>query len=69
VKNDKSISVSTGLYQKLEKRAGATGFKSVAEYVTFILEQVVEEEAAETGFTTEEEAEVKKRLKALGYIE
>jgi hypothetical protein len=30
---------------------------------------VVEEEAAEAGFTTEEEAEVKKRLKALGYIE
>jgi len=45
-------------------RAKFTGFKLVDEYVTYVLEQVIEEEVPEGGFTTEEEAEVKKRSKA-----
>ena len=48
----------------------AAGFGSVDDYVTFILKEVlageVEEEEALSG---EDEEEVKKRSKALGYLD
>ena len=54
---------------KTISRLSSTSFNSVDEYVTFILEQVIKEEEPEAGFTKEEEAEVRKRLRALGYID
>jgi hypothetical protein len=42
----------------------------VEEYVLFILEEVLkDEEEEEQAYTEADEAEVKKRLKALGYMD
>lgn len=67
----KVVSLSAELYGRIEERVQATGFGSVNEYVTFVLEEVLHEEGAEEGtaFSKEEEEEVKKRLRALGYLD
>ena len=70
-KESKAVSLSTELYGRIEERARDTGFGSADEYVTFVLEEVLKEEGEETevAFTKEEEEEVKKRLRALGYLD
>ena len=67
----KAVSLSAELYGRIEGRARDTGFGSVDEYVTFVLEEVLREEGEETeiAFSKEEEEEVKKRLRALGYLD
>jgi len=66
----KSVYLSSELYSKIEERVNETGFSSVDEYVTFVLEEVLKEEGEEeTVFSKEEEEEVKKRLRALGYLD
>jgi len=63
-----SISLSKSLYKKIkEKIEGSGTFNSVEDYVEFVLEELLKEEE-ETPFTPEEEEEIKKRLRALGYI-
>ena len=68
----KAIFLPAGLYRKIEERVNATEFNSVEEYVTFVLEEVLkdeEEKEEEKTFSKEEEEEVKKRLRALGYLD
>jgi Arc/MetJ-type ribon-helix-helix transcriptional regulator len=67
----KAVLLSTELYGRIEERVKATGFGSVDEYITFVLEEVLKEEGEEEerAFSKEEEEEVKKRLRALGYLE
>ena len=67
----KAVSLSAELYGRIEERVRDTGFGSVDEYVTFVLEEVLKEEGEETevAFSKEEEEEVKKRLRALGYLD
>ena len=43
-------------------------FNSVEEYIEFVLTELLKEEEEEI-YTPEEEEEIKKRLRALGYIE
>lgn len=65
-----SLSIPTPLFKKVEERIRGTGFASVSDYVTYVLEEVVaEEEEAEEPFTKEDEERVKARLRALGYID
>lgn len=66
---NKAVFLSADLYSRIEQRVRDTGFDSVEEYVTFVLEEVLKEEDEETVFSKEEEEEVKKRLKDLGYLE
>ena len=61
------VSLPTELYGKVKERVRDTEFASVDEYVTFVLEEVLKEE--EKVLSDEEEEEVKKRLKALGYLD
>ena len=70
-KEGKAVLLSAELYRRIEERVKTTGFGSVDEYVTFIMEEVLKEEGEEEerAFSREEEEEVKKRLKALGYLE
>ncbi len=63
----KAVSLPAELYRKIEERIGTTEFSSVDEYVMFVLEEVLKEE--EPAFSGREEEEVKKRLKALGYLD
>jgi len=68
-----SVHVSKDLYDKVKRRVEQSGgeFKSVEEYVEFILRKVVKEENEEgekQTFTREEEKVIMKRLKSLGYL-
>ncbi len=64
----KAVFMPAELYSKIEERVKATDFSSVDEYVEFVLEEVIKEKEWESAFTEEEEKEVKKRLKDLGYL-
>jgi len=66
---DRTLLLPAELYEKIEQRAKATGFGSAHEYVVFILEEVLKEGVEEEALTEEQEEEVKKRLRALGYLE
>jgi Arc/MetJ-type ribon-helix-helix transcriptional regulator len=65
----KTISLPGELYGKIEQRIAGTEFSSVDEYVNFVLEEVLKEEESETSFSKEDEEEVKRRLKGLGYLD
>ena len=62
----KAVSLPAELYSRIEERAKATGFSSTDDYIAFVLEEVVKEEG-EAAVSQEEEAELKRRLRALGY--
>ena len=66
------IKIPKEIYEKIEERIKDTEFKSVSEYVTYVLREVLaslEEEEAEEVFSEEEEEKVKERLRALGYLD
>ena len=65
----KTVSLPAELYGKIEQRIVGTEFDSVDEYVNFVLAEVFKEEEAETSFSKEDEEEVKRRLKSLGYLD
>ena len=67
-----AIHVPKDLYEEIKRRVQEVGgeFKSVDDYVEFILKEVIKEDEEEekTTYTKEEEEEIKKRLKSLGYL-
>lgn len=64
------VSLPISLIGKIKERLDGNEFKSVSEYVTYVLKEVLsEEEKDEPTFTEEEEKKVKERLKALGYLD
>jgi Arc/MetJ-type ribon-helix-helix transcriptional regulator len=67
----KAVFLPAVLYGRIEERVRATEFNSVEEYITFVLEEILKEEESEEEptFSAVEEEEVKKRLRALGYLE
>ena len=62
----KAVSLPAELYSRIEERAKSTGFNSIDDYVVFILEEVIKDEG-EVVISKEDEEEVKRRLRALGY--
>ncbi len=67
---DKAVHLPAELYDRVKERAEATDFGSIEEYVTFVLQEVLkEEEPEEIALDREQEKEVKKRLRALGYVD
>jgi len=69
-----SIAIAKELYDKVLNRVNLSNgeFKTVEEYITFLLTEVVndaEQQSTEgNAYTAEEEEEIKGRLKNLGYI-
>ena len=67
-----SVSIPLTLQKRLEKLiAKKTGFKSVSDYVTYVLREVVamhEMKEVPEPFTSTDLAEIKERLRALGYL-
>jgi hypothetical protein len=63
------IYISKKLYNEIKKRVEESqdAFKSVEEYIEFVLNEVVKEEE-ELSYSLEEEEEIKRRLKSLGYL-
>lgn len=67
-----NVKIPKELINKIDARVKETGFESVDEYVTFVLEEVikeVEEDEPEDVFSEEDEKKVKERLRALGYLD
>ncbi len=66
-----TVSIPMPLAEKVKKRIEDTGFTSVSDYVTFVLREILsgEEENEKEPFTKEDEAKVRDRLRALGYLE
>jgi effector-binding domain-containing protein len=62
----KAVSLPAELYSRIEERAKSTGFDSIDDYVAFVLEEVIKEEG-EADISKEDEVEVKRRLRSLGY--
>ena len=73
----KPVFLPAELYKRVEERVRISDFESVDEYVAFVLEEVLkavseeegEAEEEEVSLSEEEEEEVKRRLRALGYLE
>ncbi|RUM35166.1 MAG: CopG family transcriptional regulator [Archaeoglobus sp.] len=65
------VEIPDEIYRKIEERVKETEFKSVDEYVAYILREVLEslEEEEDQVFSEEEEEKVRERLRALGYID
>ena len=62
----KAVSLPAELYSRIEERAKSTGFNSIDDYIVFILEEVIKDEG-EVAISKEDEEEVKRRLRTLGY--
>lgn len=68
----KEIKIPVTILDKIEQRIKDTEFKSVEEYIIFVLEEVVKDEEEgqeEYAFSEEDEEKVKNRLRALGYLD
>ncbi len=64
------VSIPTSLYKKIEGMVKGSKITSVSSYVAKVLrESLSKEEATQEALTKEDEEKVKKRLKALGYID
>lgn len=65
------VKIPKETYEKIRERIKDTEFKSVDEYVTYVLQEVLAslEEEEENVFSKEEEEKVKERLRALGYLD
>ncbi len=66
-----AVNLPAELYRQVKDRAAATNFESVDEYVIFVLSEVLkeEDESEKLAVDSEQEKEIKKRLKALGYLD
>ena len=64
-----TIQLSRNLYEKAEKFIKDSGaFQSVDELIEFLLNEALSEDQESYKMTKEEEEEIKKRLRSLGYI-
>jgi len=65
-----SVRIPKNLYEEISRRVKESEgeFKSVEEYVAFVLNELVKEDEEENAYTPEEEEEIKKRLRQLGYL-
>jgi len=65
-----AIYIPKDLYDEISARVKESHgeFKSVDEYVEFVLREVVKEGEEEYSLTPEEEEEIKRRLRSLGYL-
>ena len=68
--NKVPIYIPTEIYQEIKNKVlrNQEEFKSIEEFVEFVLREVLKDEGSEQVYTPEEEKEIKKRLKSLGYM-
>lgn len=66
-----SVSIPIKLFDYVKEQIKGTGFTSASSYVAYILRQVIieSEETGEMPFTRDDAEKIRKRLKALGYLE
>jgi uncharacterized membrane protein YebE (DUF533 family) len=64
----KNIYLPADLYSSLEQRAKAGGFDTLDSYIATVLRDMLKAEKAPGRDDSREEADIKKRLKDLGYL-
>ena len=68
-KDSKALLLPLELYKQMEKQAKVAGFRTVDEYAISLLEKAAKEESTENdSISKDEDEEVKKRLRSLGYL-
>lgn len=69
-KNTVTVKIPTKLFEDIKKRVEESRdeFEDVEEYVEFVLTEVVKGEEPENTYKPEEEKQIKRRLKQLGYL-
>jgi len=68
----REIRLPDRVLERVEQRVPRSDFESTSEYVTFVLEEVlerVEDTDGEEAHETVDESEVQHRLESLGYLE
>jgi Arc/MetJ-type ribon-helix-helix transcriptional regulator len=65
------VSITKKLVDEIQRRIDESGgeFKTVEEFIEFILTEILREDEKEQAYTPEEEEEIKERLRRLGYIQ
>ncbi|MHA1606768.1 MAG: ribbon-helix-helix domain-containing protein [Candidatus Freyarchaeota archaeon] len=65
-----TVSIPVTLFKRIQKLIEGTGFSSVSEYVTYVLREIVamHEAEKEEPFSEDDVEQIKKKLKALGYL-
>ena len=65
-----AVKLSKNIFDKVQEQVDESKgeFKNVEEYIEFVLTELLNEEEEQV-YTPKEEEEIKKRLRALGYIE
>jgi Arc/MetJ-type ribon-helix-helix transcriptional regulator len=65
-----AVKLSKNILDKVQEQVDESKgeFKNVEEYIEFVLTELLNEEEEQV-YTPKEEEEIKKRLRALGYIE
>jgi Arc/MetJ-type ribon-helix-helix transcriptional regulator len=61
------ISIPNVIVDKIKDHIKGTEFNSVSDYIVFILKEVLEDKSNES-LSADDEEEVKRRLKSLGYL-
>jgi len=62
-----SVHISEHLYEDVKRRVEKGRFKTVDEYVEFVLAEIIRDETPGQVYTHQEEEEIKERLRRLGY--
>ncbi len=64
-----TVMLPTRIIERVEHRVARTEFESTAEYITYVIEEVLYQVEQETDDEVAvDEAEVEDRLKSLGYL-
>ncbi|MDO8528988.1 MAG: CopG family transcriptional regulator [Nanoarchaeota archaeon] len=64
-----TISLPDNLREKLEEKIKETDFKSIEDYILYVLKQMVSVDSKEkVTYSDEDEAALKKKLKEMGYL-
>ena len=63
-----TISLPMPLINKIKKRIEGTGMNSISAYVAFVLRQIFSSSESKEVLSKEDEEEIKRRLKSLGYL-
>ncbi len=63
------IQIPTSLVEKIKKRIEGTNFKTPADYITYVLREILAKAEEEEPFTHDDEEKIKQRLRALGYLD
>lgn len=65
----RTVTIEDHLYERAERRIAKTNFESVDDYVEFVLEEVLADDANDDTYDDVDEDDVQARLRSLGYLD